>query len=101
MFEKKLKKNIIFYIESLKYRFLYLDLHCTQLFTQQKTIKMIAKVKINYRDMKGNSYDIIRIVNDLVTLRYITNKKEQIFIDFTLSELEILNKGNSTINKSK
>lgn len=56
---------------------------------------MKAKVKINYRDMKGNCYEIVRIVNDLVTLRYITSKDEQILIDFTLSELEILNKGNS------
>ena len=56
---------------------------------------MKAKVKINYRDMKGKSYDIIRIVNDIVTLRYVASTNEQILIDFTLSELEILNKGNS------
>ena len=55
---------------------------------------MKAKVKVDHRDMKGNSYDIVRIVNNLITLRYITKTNEQIRVDFTLSELEILNKGN-------
>ena len=62
---------------------------------------MKAKVKVNHRDMKGNSYDIVRVwngtegVSSFITLRYITKINNQILVDFNLSELEILNKGHS------
>tara|TARA_R110002050_G_scaffold195837_1_gene330750 strand:+ start:171 stop:512 length:342 start_codon:yes stop_codon:yes gene_type:complete len=59
---------------------------------------MRAKVKVDHRDMKGNSYDIVRVVNggegasSFITLRY---NEGGILVDFNLSELEILNEGNS------
>ena len=60
---------------------------------------MKARVKIDHRDMKGNSYDIVSIVNgcqgesSFITLKYITKTNHKILVDFNLSELEILNEG--------
>ena len=54
---------------------------------------MRAKVKVEYRDMKGNSYLIKDVEFNRVTLVYVTEHNEEILVDFSLREVEILNKG--------
>jgi hypothetical protein len=50
---------------------------------------MKAIVQVNYRDMKGNSYQVNEIVSNRVTLEYNSNG-QTILVDFNLDEVQIV-----------
>ncbi len=57
---------------------------------------MKAKVKVNHRDMKGNTYDIVEVspFGRIFTLKYTERlTRNDILVDFSWREIEILNEG--------
>jgi hypothetical protein len=50
---------------------------------------MKAIVQVNYRDMKGNEYQVHEIVFDRVTLEYKLSG-QTILVDFNLSEVQLV-----------
>ena len=50
---------------------------------------MKAIVQVNYRDMKGNTYQVNEIKSNRVTLEYVLNG-QTILVDFNLDEIQIV-----------